>query len=124
MKFIYIAIGGACGSVCRYILSEYVSTKYTTNFPLGTLLVNTIGSLIIGFLFGFFSINGEVNDRLKFLVFIGFLGGFTTFSSYALENMKHLQNNFFSTALLYILLSNFLGILLAYFGYILALKLK
>ncbi|HRB67914.1 MAG TPA: fluoride efflux transporter CrcB, partial [Chitinophagales bacterium] len=86
MKFIYIAIGGACGSVCRYILSEYVSTKYTTNFPLGTLLVNTIGSLIIGFLFGFFSINGEVNDRLKFLVFIGFLGGFTTFSSYALEN--------------------------------------
>jgi len=115
LKFIYIAIGGACGSVCRYILSEYVSTKYTTNFPLGTLLVNTIGSLIIGFLFGFFSINGEVNDRLKFL---------TTFSSYALENMKHLQNNLFSTALLYILLSNFLGILLAYFGYILALKLK
>lgn len=124
MKFIYIAIGGACGSVVRYIISEYIATKNNSNFPLGTFVVNTIGSLIIGFLFGFFSINGEVNDRLKFLVFIGFLGGFTTFSSYALENMKHLQNNLFSTALLYILLSNFLGILLAYFGYILALKLK
>lgn len=123
-KWIYIGIGGAFGSLFRYYFSEYIQTKNTISLPLGTLSVNIIGSLLIGFLFGYFSVNNEINERLKLFVFIGFLGGFTTFSSFALENIKLMQNQQIITAFFYVILTNVLAISMAFVGYFVALKWK
>lgn len=124
MKYIYIIIGGAAGSLLRFLVTDFIVSKNSNTFPLGTFSVNIIGSLLIGFLFGFYSMNGVLDDKLKFLVFIGFLGGFTTFSSFALENMKLLQDGLFTTSLLYIVLSNVIGIAFAFAGYWTGMKLK
>lgn len=124
IKYVYIIVGGAIGSLLRFIIADFITAKNTSSFPVGTFSVNIIGSLLIGFLFGFFSLNGELDDKLKFLVFIGFLGGFTTFSSFALENMKLINEGLISTSLLYILLSNVVGIGLAFSGYFAGMKLK
>jgi len=120
MKYVYIIIGGAVGSVLRFVISDFIASKNTSDFPTGTFTVNIIGSFLIGCL----SLNGELDDKVKFLVFIGFLGGFTTFSSFALENMKLLHSGAISMALLYVLLSNIIGIGLAFAGYFIGLKLK
>ncbi len=124
MKWIYIGIGGALGSLLRYYISEFIQSKNSSSFPLGTLSVNIIGSLLIGFLFGYFSVNNEINERLKLFVFIGFLGGFTTFSSFAFENFKLIQNQQISIAFLYIIISNVLAISMAFVGFFVALKWK
>lgn len=114
--------GGAIGSLCRFLVSDFIASKNSSNFPLGTFVVNIFGSLLIGFLFGLFSINGELDKTVKFLVFIGFLGGFTTFSSFALESVGLFNAGYFSTSLMYILLSNFIGIALALAGFYIATK--
>lgn len=124
MKYIYILAGGAIGSLIRYWVSELVSSKYPTVFPTGILFVNITGAFIIGLLFGLFTVNGQLDDKLRFLLFVGFLGGFTTFSSFALENMRLLKDGFIFTSLLYIVLTNIIGIGLAFTGYFLGLKLK
>ena len=124
IKYVYIIAGGAVGSLLRFLIADFISGKNTTALPIGTFSVNIIGSLLIGFLFGFFSLNGELDDKLKFLVFIGFLGGFTTFSSFALENIKLINEGLITTSLFYILLSNVIGIGLAFTGYFIGMKLK
>jgi CrcB protein len=91
-------------------------------FPVGTLLVNLIGSAVIGFLGGWFAagapLAGQANLRLFLMV--GVLGGFTTFSSFSLENLTLLRAGEARLALLYIVASNGLGIALAFGGYALA----
>ncbi len=123
-KYIYVLIGGAIGSLVRFILSDFITNKFNSTFPYGTFSVNILGSFLIGFLFGLFSLNGQLDDKVRLLLFVGFLGGFTTFSSFALENLKLINQDFFSTSILYIILSNFLALLLVYVGYFIALKIK
>ena len=110
MKYVYILVGGALGSLIRFLISEYISFKYPSDFPTGIFFVNILGALIIGFLFGYLSDNEILNDKLSFLLFIGLLGGFTTFSSVALENIILLKDGLLFTSFLYILHTNVLGI--------------
>ena len=93
MKYVYILAGGALGSLIRFWVSEFVTSKYQSAFPTGIFFVNIVGALVIGFLFGLFTVNGQIEDRLRFLLFVGFLGGFTTFSSFAYENVAMLQQS-------------------------------
>jgi fluoride exporter len=96
-----IGFGGAIGSVFRY-LTHWITTKYfQSSFPLSTLLVNVIGSLLIGVFIGYLGKYFPDNHPLKFLLIVGFCGGFTTFSSFALENYNLMQNNQQITAYLY-----------------------
>lgn len=120
----YIAFGGAAGSLLRFWLSEYISFRVSNHFPVGIFTVNILGALFIGFLFGLLSLNGQINDALRFLLFIGFLGGFTTFSSFALENMRLIYDGHFLVSISYILLTNILGIAVSFLGYFFGLKLK
>lgn len=124
MKYIYILVGGAAGSLLRFIISEYISAKYSSDFPVGIFFVNILGALTIGFLFGYLSDNELLDDKLRFLLFIGLLGGFTTFSSFALENMRLIKDGLVLTSLLYIVLTNVLGIIVAFAGYFTALKIR
>ncbi len=88
-KMLWIGIGGFVGSVLRYLVSGYVqqATK-SVQFPYGTLAVNLIGCLIIGFLSQLANTRGVFSAELRVFVFVGVLGGFTTFSTFGNESMN------------------------------------
>ena len=111
-----IGIGGAFGSIFRYV-THLATTKYFQgSFPLSTFLVNILGSLLIGLFIGYLGKYFPENHPLKFLLIVGFCGGFTTFSSFALENYNLLQNNNQITAYIYMATSIILTISAVGFG--------
>lgn len=124
MKYLYITFGGALGCLLRYLAVLVVGSRLPSSFPYGTFFVNITGALLIGLLFGYFSVHDEVSERVRFLLMIGFLGGFTTFSSFAFENMRLLSIGMLRVSLIYILLSNVLGVAMVFAGYYTGLRLK
>jgi CrcB protein len=116
-NFLMVGTGGFVGSIARYAIGYYMAKVITHPFPFATFLINILGCFIIGLLVGW----GERNEWLQangllLMATTGICGGFTTFSAFALENVKLLntQKNF--TVLLYTLLSVVLGILLCRVG--------
>ena len=106
-----VALGGAAGSVLRFV----VSRSLNFNFPSGTLLVNLSGCFLIGILWGLLARNVDEGKRL--LLITGFCGGFTTFSSFTLEGMRMIMENRLLAFTLYTCISVIGGLLLTYFGY-------
>ncbi len=119
MKFIYILLGGGIGAICRYLLSTSVNQWLNKIFPYGTLAANIAGCFVIGFLFGTFQ-KWTISSNLRLFIFVGILGGFTTFSSFGLETFNLFRDAQIKLAVFNILLSNFIGISLVFFGYMLA----
>jgi fluoride exporter len=113
---IYVAIGGAAGSIMRYLTSVLVSRYWSNAFPLATFLVNMIGCLLIGFIIGYLEKNQLSNGSLKWLLITGFCGGLTTFSAFGLENQTLFQNNNSLLAISYIGLSVFIGVFAVWLG--------
>ena len=115
-NLILVAIGGASGSVLRYLIHWIVSKRSVSFFPYQTFIVNIVGCLLIGLLVGYLSrIQGE-NEILKLLLITGFCGGFTTFSAFGLENVNMIQNQNYQLAIIYTSLSLILGILAVSLG--------
>lgn len=115
-KILFIALGGAIGSVLRYATGGFVHRYAPSTFPWGTMGVNLIGSFAIGLMWGFFDrVSGPPLART--FVFIGVLGGFTTFSSYTLETFHLLRDGEVKLALLNMLGANLLGVALVFAGY-------
>lgn len=117
--FISIALGGSFGAVSRYYLSKALTNIFGGLFPWGTLAVNLIGSLIIGFFYNVFS-KAVVPAGIRSFITIGFLGAFTTFSTFALENFNLFRDGEIKIAFINILISNFFGILFALLGFYIA----
>ena len=115
VKILLVLAGGGIGSLLRHGASG-VFSKVGPGFPIGTLLVNLIGSFLIGLLWGI-SEKAAFNSSWRMFLFTGILGGFTTFSAYGLETVNLLREGKLMPAMANILLSNILGIALVAFGF-------
>lgn len=120
---LFVFLGGGMGSVLRYLIDKFTFGIAHPDFPLGTFLVNLIGSFAIGVLWAI-SEKSQFSTELKFFVFVGILGGFTTFSSFSLGCVNLIKNNHFNIALLYFSLTNLFGISCTLLGYNLMRVLK
>lgn len=117
MKYLYIGLGGAIGSILRFILSKFYQDLFKASyFPIGTLLVNVIGSFIIGVIFELYDQNFALNQDLKFFLTTGFCGGFTTFSTFSNETMIMVSDGNIFYASIYIFSSLFFSLLGVYLG--------
>ena len=119
MKFLYLALGGSIGAILRYLVSLYSIKHLVWDFPMGTLLVNLIGSFLIGFAFVFLG-REQIALNLRVFLFIGIFGSFTTFSTYMFESYEFFKMGDIKMALSYIAISNILGLLMVYLGFVLA----
>ena len=116
MKEIFIVgIGGFLGSVLRYGVYAW-SLGWNIHLPSGTLLVNLLGSLILGVLFGYFARNSSLGWELFLMT--GFCGGFTTFSTFSLDLLKMIKEKLISHALIYRKISVFGGLLNCLLGFL------
>jgi CrcB protein len=119
MPVLWVALGGALGSVGRYGLGSWVQRASGSAFPWGTMAVNLVGSLLIGFLMVWLRVSGGSTNLRMFLI-VGVLGGFTTFSAFGWETVTLLQEGSWGRAALYALGSLILGVLAVLLGIALA----
>jgi CrcB protein len=108
-KILLLLAGGGLGTVARYVVSDYTHKYYLGDFPLGTLAVNMLGSFVIGLLWGIFDTE-NMSHSIRVFLFIGILGGFTTFSSYALDSYNMFKDGELRLALLNVMANNVLSI--------------
>ena len=115
-----VAIGGAIGSVLRYLIQTQSLHWFGASFPYGTLVVNVAGSLVIGFLSFLFLERITVSEEVRFAILVGVLGGFTTFSTFSLETFNFIQQGDYLIAIGNIFLSVSLCLLACFLGISLA----
>jgi len=120
LRVIWIGLAGFVGTLARYWLSGVVARRYGETFPYGTLAVNAAGCLFAGALFYLMYDRFLTSPTLRSMVFIGLLGGFTTFSSYGLQTFTLLRDGELLLALVNIAASNIAGLFLVWAGYRLA----
>lgn len=117
LSIIYVALGGALGSVSRYLLGTWTqSISKSIDFPYGTLTVNLIGCFVIGFLSQLAEARGAFTSESRALVFIGILGGFTTFSSFGNDTINLLRDGETFNALANIGANVIVGLALVWLG--------
>jgi CrcB protein len=117
-QLLLIGMGGFIGSVARFLVSKLNTRIDWLSIPIGTLTVNVLGSLLIGFLIGISEKSPVLTVEWRMFLMVGLCGGFTTFSSFSGENLMLLRNGQFLPLFLYTGLSILLGFTAVYLGYI------
>ena len=120
---IAVASGGAIGATLRLLVNGLAAKHFATTFPLGTLMVNLIGSLIIGMLFAYFHYNTSLSPHVKTFLVTGILGALTTYSTFAIESFFLLESGYYAQAFANMALNLFGTILLAGIGYVLIMQI-
>lgn len=118
LQTVVIATGGAFGALMRFWVSSATYAMLGRSFPYGTLMVNVLGSLLMGFLFIWLTERSSLPPEWRSLILVGFLGAFTTFSTFSIETFNLLQAGEVSKALINILLSVVLCLLSTWIGVI------
>ena len=116
-KLLFIGLAGFFGTLTRYWMSGVVARRYGETFPAGTLAVNLVGCFLVGLLFYLLQERFLVNQTVRTVILIGFLGGFTTFSSFGLQTFTLLQEREVGLAFLNLGIANVGGLLLVWAGY-------
>ena len=112
----YVALGGAVGSVARYLLSILLQTRSGTEFPLGTLVINISGSLLLGFLLRYALDSSAISPEVRALATTGFCGGYTTFSAFSYETVMLMDAGDWKRASMYVTMSVVGSVLGAFIG--------
>jgi fluoride exporter len=118
MRYLMVAIGGGLGSVLRFWAGTFVSARMGTRFPYGTLLINCTASFLIGFIITLLSERVHWNPNIRFLIPIGFIGGYSTFSTFEYETFRVMQDGEILVAILYVVLSVVVGFIAVWLGVI------
>ena len=120
-KIFMVGTGGFIGSIARYLMSGWVHDFLDKPmFPYGTLVVNVLGCFLIGLLNGIFEARQIFSPELRLLVFVGFLGGFTTFSTFGYELFSFLRDSQFLSTAMNVVLSVVLGLIAVWLGHTLS----
>ena len=117
-QLLIVGLGGAIGSIARFLVSKLNLHWHFLSIPMGTLTVNVLGSLLIGFIAGVSARTEIISPSMRLFLMVGICGGFTTFSSFTNENLTLMQNGQFLSVLLYTGFSIFFGLLAVYLGYV------
>jgi fluoride exporter len=115
-KYFYIALGGALGSLARFWVGSVIASRLGTKFPYGTFVINITACVIIGFSLAFLGRRTDLNPAWRFLVPVGFVGAYSTFSTFEWETFSNLQTGSFLIAALYVVLSVFFGLVAVWCG--------
>jgi CrcB protein len=102
LDVLLVGSGGFLGANARYLLAKAIAERYGTAFPYGTLLINVTGSLIIGVLLTYLTDRANISPNYRLLFVVGFLGAYTTFSTYTYDTLTLIQDNDWPRALLYL----------------------
>ena len=119
-KYFLIAVGGALGSMARYWVGSMVANRMGTKFPYGTFVINITACVIIGFSLTLLARRADINPAWRFLVPVGFIGAYSTFSTYEWETLSTLRSGAFFLASLYAVSSLILGLAAVWGGSMLA----
>jgi len=117
-KTIFVGLAGLVGTLFRYWLSGFVARQYGETFPWGTMAVNLVGCFLAGAVFYLTEDRFLVSPALRTVILIGFLGGFTTFSSYGLQTFTLLRDGQLGLATLNVAASNVFGLFMVWVGYV------
>ena len=117
---IFVGVGGLLGSIARYLAAFFLTRAIPSAFPYGTFAVNVVGCLIIGIVYGLSQRFDWLNPEWRLFLATGFCGGFTTFSSFAYENIVLLQDRDYLTFAAYAVLSFVVCLAAAFAGFALA----
>jgi CrcB protein len=116
----YVALGSAVGGVARFLIGTLIQFRAGGTFPIGTLIVNVTGSLLMGFLLRYALGNAAVSPEVRALLTTGFCGGYTTFSTFSYETIALLEEGQHQRAALYMVLSLALSLAACLAGVIIA----
>jgi CrcB protein len=119
-KYFYIAVGGSLGSIARYWVGANVSGRLGTRFPYGTFVINITACAIIGFALTYLGSHVDLSPAWRFLIPVGFVGAYSTFSTYEWETLSTMRSGAFLLAALYAVGSLLLGVLAVLGGSLLA----
>ena len=119
-KYLMVAVGGAVGAITRFWLGAYIGNRMGTRFPYGTFVINVSGSFLIGLILTVLTERGQWSPNWRYLIPVGFIGAYTTFSTFEYETLRSAQDGQLSSALLNILLSVVIGFAAVWLGVIAA----
>ncbi len=119
-KIIYLMVAGSLGTLARYGISIFFNKYAVVNFPIGVFAANMLGSFLFGLIWALSEDKGIVNSNMRLIILVGFMGSFTTFSTFAFDNTIYITQLDWAKLVLNILANNIVGIFLIYLGFKLA----
>ena len=120
LTYVYIGIGAAIGGTLRYWIENNTYNFLPVNFPYGTLLVNVVGSFILGMIMFYFNDKELLDPQFRLFLTVGFCGGFTTFSTFSLETMNLFRDAQYSIGILNVILNVLLCLIGIYIAYLIS----
>ncbi|MFY9727003.1 MAG: fluoride efflux transporter CrcB [Bryobacteraceae bacterium] len=120
IRYLLVAIGGGTGALARYVAASAIMTRFGGRFPLGTLTINVTGSFLIGFLMTTLTERFQLDPQWRLLLVVGFLGGYTTFSSFEWETFAAVRDGALWTGMGNVVSSIVVGYVAVWLGVILA----
>jgi len=120
MRYLLVLAGGGTGALARYVAASAIMTRFGGKFPLGTLTINVTGSFLIGFLMTMLTERFQLDPQWRLLLVVGFVGGYTTFSSFEWETFTAVRDGALWAAMLNIVSSVVLGNMAVWLGVMLA----